>query len=452
MKIILVHNYYQQAGGEDSVVAAERRMLEEQGHQVVPYYKDNQALGTGLRALGKAGLQTLWNWEIYREFRELLKSEKPDVIHCHNTFPLISPSVYWACAKENIPVVQTLHNYRLLCLNAFLFKHRSGLKCKGLSVKQKKNVELNHLKSNTVAGYGICELCLKKGFKYPGIKYCCYRDSFAGSLVVALMLFVHKLIGTWSKKITAYIVLTEFQKQKMVEGGLPAEKIFVKANFIQDEDNHEKDEVHEKSADVFVSSVVKETYCLFVGRLSPEKGCDVLLKAWAHFQEKLSASSHRPIANDARLQLIIVGDGPERDSLECLANSDKLTANIHFLGRRPKNEVLQLMQKAEFLVSPSVCYETFGLVVLEAGMRGTPSVVGEPGTVAALIIDSKTGLLFPMGDELQLANKIEWAFDRPKEMQKMGKDARKLFKEKYSAEVNCRMLVNVYGQARDTKF
>lgn len=469
MKIIQVHNYYQQAGGEDAVVEAERALLEEHGHQVVTFYKNNEAVGAGRWALVKASIKTVWNRETYSEFRKLLKSEKPDVVHCHNTFPLISPSIYWACAKEKVPVVQTLHNYRLLCLNAFLFKQNSSVKSEDLSVKQDRTTAgCRQPSANSpspsaqrpVPGLSgsVCELCINKKLKVPGIRYRCYRDSLAASCVVALMLFIHKLIGTWSRKVAAYIALTEFQKQKMVEGGLPGDKIFVKPNFIDDSSMKKPLAIsHQPLAQKQTPSTIiqqpstdKKSYCLFVGRLSPEKGCDVLLKAWALFQQKLKANGCELSAID-QPQLLIVGDGPEREALEALVSGLQTSCStpqtIQFLGRKPKTEVVSLMREAQFLVSPSVCYETFGLVALEAGMLNTPSIVAEPGAIAGLVNNRATGLLFPMGDEHLLAEKIAWAFEHSTEMKAMGAAALQAFASKYSAEVNYERLMDVYARA-----
>ena len=427
-KIILVHNYYQQFGGEDAVVETERTLLRSRGNVVVSYCKTNDDIGASgnrLLAIGsllKASITTLWNHQTYREFRKLLQNEKPDVVHCHNTFPLISPSIYWACAKERVPVVQTLHNYRLLCVNAVLF-----------------------LQSRHSAAGGICELCVSKRFKWPGIKYSCYRDSKAGSLVVALMLFIHKLAGTWSKKVTSYIALTELQKQKMIEGGLPEDKIWVKPNFIDGSSIKEPTaNSHVTSAESLVPNA-EQNYALFVGRLSPEKGCDVLIRAWAQFKQK-------PTANETP-QLLIVGDGLERAALESLTSSfvsnaeSLMPSTIHFLGQQPKESVLVLMRNAQFLVFSSIWYETFGLTVLEAGLEGTPSVVSAPTTTSGLISDRQNGLVYPLGDDAELAEKIEWAFDHPAEMKKMGEAARLDFEQKYSAEVNYEMLTGIYDRA-----
>ena len=164
------------------------------------------------------------------------------MVHSHNTFPLISPALHWACAKERVPIVQTLHNYRLLCLSAFLF--REGASAEGPESNQRTSgCAKTDLKNGGGTAIGaVCELCLKKSFKWPGIRYSCYRGSKAGSAIAALMLLIHRVLGTWSKKVTAYIALTEFQKQKMVEGGFPAAKISVKPNFIaEDLSDHEEE-------------------------------------------------------------------------------------------------------------------------------------------------------------------------------------------------------------------
>jgi glycosyltransferase involved in cell wall biosynthesis len=475
MKIIQVHNYYQQAGGEDSVVEAERLMLEAHGNIVIPFYKDNEALGAGLWALVTASVTTLWNWETYCEFRKLLQCEKPDVVHCHNTFPLISPSIYWACAKEKVPVVQTLHNYRMLCLNAFLFRSAEKRRSAFGAGHQEKDISYGgteeaaqclkpKAQSPAPAACGICELCVSKSFKWPGVKYGCYRESRAGSLVVALMLLMHKLLGTWTKKVTAYIALTEFQKQKMIEGGLPAGRIFVKPNFIADGDQahgsgHQalgdvpkEDTFPSRDAELADSPIRAPSvecptpnapYCLFVGRLSPEKGCDVLIRAWSLFQASLTPNAQCPTPS-----LLIVGDGPERDSLEKLTSDLGSLASVNFLGKQPKEEVLSLMRDAAFLVFPSVWYETFGLTVLEAGMQGTASIVSSPSTTAGMIEDLQTGRIFEQGNDADLAEKLGWAFANSDQMRAMGKKARADFENKYSAEVNYQLLMGIYGEVR----
>ncbi len=478
MKIIQVHNYYQQAGGEDAVVAAERAMLEGKGNMVVPYYRTNDQIGASdntLIAIGsmlKASVQTLWNWETFREFRKLLRKEAPDVVHCHNFFPLISPSIYWACWKEKVPVVQTLHNYRLLCLNAFLFRQTKAVSRQPLAISSASEVTDNyHGKIGTErnesqketdqqrieaqscklnAEGSICEECIKKKFKYPGVKYGCYHDSKAGSLVVALMILFHKMIGTWSKKVTAYIALTDFQKAKMVEGGLPEDKIFVKPNFIATGDSFRKLDSSVKPENLKPNPRTPNTgtqsapCALFVGRLSPEKGCEVLIRAWSEFWKQRTANSRELVAGRMSPQLLIVGDGSERNALEKLSTDLCPPSSVHFLGLRPKNEVLTFMRSAQFLVLPSVWYEGFPMTIVESFSCGTPVVASNDGGMGDIIEEKQNGLKFLLGAQDALANKMAWAFDHPNEMKTMGVAAHRDFVEKYSAEVNYAQLVDIY--------
>jgi glycosyltransferase involved in cell wall biosynthesis len=537
MKIIQIHNYYQQAGGEDAVVAAERAMLEEHGNVVIPFYKSNDDIFRGQRSaingqpdssqfsvfrllfsvaghlssvvsLLRVSAQTIWSRATYREFLKLLRTEKPDVVHCHNTFPLISPSIYWACAKETVPVVQTLHNYRLLCLNAFLFRQSNqSLKVKmPLSERLVQDVQigrneplasLSAVVSNGEGGNdfndgfqgAVCELCLKRTLKLPGIRYKCYRDSYAASLVAAAMSFIHKLIGTWSEKVTGYIALTEFQKQKMIEGGLPGQKIWVKPNFLQrlevgsqmsaggeqqaegggqkaggnalTADFSEHCEDPDTSGGSLISD--KKPYCLFVGRLSPEKGCDVLIRAWHLFEQKLisdlcppavaEAMADRPTsANNQKPQLLIVGDGPEREALGKLTSDLGPLTSVHFLGKQPKGSVLHLMRNAQFLVLPSLWYEGFPMTIVEAFSNGLSVVASKIGSMTSVIENRRNGLFFNVGDDSDLSEKLERMLAHPAECAVMGRAARQEYEEKYTAEANYEMLLAIYRQAIADRF
>ncbi len=196
MKIALVHNYYQQPGGEDEVFADEGALLEARGHQVVRYTAHNDRIA-GMRAPVLAQV-TVWNRAVYRELRAFIRKERPAVMHFQNTFPLISPASYYAARAEGVPVVQTLHNYRLLCPNALFF--RDG---------------------------HVCEDCLGKSIPWPGVAHACYRGSRTASGVVASMLSIHRALRTWTEMIDVYVVLSEFARQKFIEGGLPSEKIVV---------------------------------------------------------------------------------------------------------------------------------------------------------------------------------------------------------------------------------
>lgn len=415
MKIIQVHNFYQQAGGEDGVVDAESQLLQDHGFQIIKYFKHNSVIKGGLVPLFFTSIKTIWNQKTYREIRKLIQNEKPEIVHCHNTFPLISPSIYWACAHENIPVVQTLHNYRLLCVSALLFR--------------KKSIEISN-NNNT------CELCVKKNFKWSGIKYGCYRGSKLGSLTIALMLWIHKIIGTWSKKVTAYIALTEFQKSKMIEGGIPEDKIYIKPNFISSEFlnkilNSENIENIEN----------KDKYFLFVGRLSIEKGCETLIKGWEIFQSELIKNGK----ND-RLNLLIVGDGPEKNKLEKFVSKSTFKSTVHFLGKKSKNDVLNLMQNAEFLILPSTWYEGFPMTIIESYACSLPVIASRIGSMIEVINEDKTGLLFEVGNENDLAKKLLFVKDNPLLISKMKMHIKLSFNELYSDNANYKICLGIYRE------
>ncbi len=474
MKIIQAHNYYQQAGGEDAVVEAERELLSEYGNIVIPFYKSNEALGPGLWALFKTSLQTIWNRQTYREFRKLLQKEHPDVVHCHNTFPLISPSIYWACAKEDVPVVQTLHNYRLLCATPFLFRQSSqSLKVKmprtagpvqGVQVDKNESTISTALTCNGLndgSTGAICELCVGKRLPFSALRYRCYRNSLAGTVVWAAMVVFHRLIGTWSRKVTAYIALTEFQKQKIIEGGLPADKVWVKPNFLQKTADRRQgtDKEHEetKREDGFsaegrndLNDIERLTrgqpYALFVGRLSPEKGCDVLIRAWSLFEQKRTLDLRPPSSDNQKLQLLIVGDGPELNSLEKLTIDLRLLTSVRLLGKQPKESVSHLMRSAQFLVFPSIWYETFGLTVVEAGLQGTPSMISDQSVAASFVKDGDSGVIFKTGSAGDLTEKIKWAFKHSETMERMGDQAKRDFEQNYSPEVNYKIMMSLYHE------
>lgn len=391
MKIVQAHNYYRYAGGEDAVVAAERNALTTGGHVVIPFYKDNKAIeSTGSKwSLVRVAAQTVWNHAVYKEMRAVLRRERPDVVHCHNTFPLISPSVYWACHAEGVPVFQTLHNYRLLCLNGYLFR-------------MDRNV-------SPVTG-NACEKCLRKTCKWPGVRYACYRGSRAGSLTVMLMLMVHRVLGTWTRRVTCYAVMSAFQKEKLAAGGMPPDRMQVFTRAI--------DPVQEQPPALPCPS----PYVLYVGRLSPEKGADILLHAWAKLDE----------ARRQKTALVMIGDGPERPALEALSHTLGIQDSLQWLGSRPHAELRNWMRGAMLLVSPSPCYETFGLVVREAASVGTPALVSAPGAIAEQVEEGVTGLLFPARDADVLASRLRGALDQPEACATMGMTAR----QRYEATMN----------------
>ncbi len=383
MKVLLVHNYYQQPGGEDQVFATEAALLEAYDHHVVPYtVHNNQVAEMNPLSLVQA---TLWNQKAYHELRNLICKERPQVAHFHNTFPLISPAAYYAAKAEGLPVVQTLHNYRLFCPSQGGIFLRKG---------------------------EVCEDCIGKLFPWPGIVHSCYRNSKAGTTVHVMMLSLHRALQTWTKRVDIYIALTEFSRQKFIQGGLPAEKIVVKPNFVYPDPSQGEG---------------KGGYALFVGRLTPEKGIDTLLAAWEQLGRKIP--------------LKIVGDGPLAPKV---AEAVEKVTGVEWVKRRPLEEIYELMGEAAFLIFPSVWYETFGRVAIEAFAKGTPVIASAIGAIAELVEPNHNGLHFRPGEPEDLVAQVEWVLAHPAELTQMRQKARAGFEAKYTAGQNYQMLMEIY--------
>jgi glycosyltransferase involved in cell wall biosynthesis len=388
VKVLVIHNEYQQRGGEDAVVEAETQLLAENGHTVMRYTRKNNELQgqSGLVSV-KTGIETVWALRSHREVSALIAKEKPDAAHFHNTLPLISPAAYYACAEARVPVVQTLHNYRLLCPSATLMREGK-----------------------------VCEACLGRGVPWPGVVHACYR-SRAATAAVAAMVAVHRAIGTWTDKVNVYVALTEFARQKFVEGGLPVERCIVKPNFlVRDPGSKEKE----------------GEYALYVGRLSEEKGPQVLLKSWSRLR--------------GALPLKIAGTGPLKAELsrEIAAKRFK---EVDLLGQVNSQVIPGLFRGARFLVFPSLWYEGFPMAIAEAFACGVPVITSRLGSMAEIVTDGKTGLHFSTGDEADLAAKVEWAWTHPEQMQNMGREARAEYEAKYTAKRGLDNLMSVYRQA-----
>jgi glycosyltransferase involved in cell wall biosynthesis len=377
-RVLLVHNAYQQRGGEDSVLESEMALLQQQGHEVALYRRDNDDIETMSRPELLA--HTLWSTQTVRDIEQWSLRFKPDVIHVHNTLPLVSPSVFWAADKVDVPVVQTLHNYRLACLDATFM--RNGR---------------------------ICEDCLGKA-PWRGVVHACYRGSRLQSGAMASMLVMHRAMGTFRRKVTRYIALSEFSRTKLAQAGLPPERISVKPNFLEWQDAPPQDD---------------RSGGLFVGRLSPEKGIEALLKA-------LSALPSHNVR--------VAGSGPLADLVQQQLGSLAL-------GFQPLPQVMALMRSASFMVLPSLWYEGFPRTIVEAFACGTPVLASRLGTMAEVIEDGVTGLLFTPGDVQDMAAKLAWAQAHPAEMRAMGMAARRRYESHYVPTVNHAQLLSIYRQA-----
>lgn len=381
MKVLLVHNFYQQPGGEDQVFAREGALLEARGHEVLRYTRHNDDI-TGMNRF-ELLKTTVSNAATHSDLCRLIRAERPDIMHCHNTFPLISPSAYHAAKAMNLPVVQTLHNYRLCCPKAVLF--RDGR---------------------------LCESCLGRGLTWPAIKHGCYRGSRSASAAVTAMLAYHRARSTWTEHVGRYIALTKHARDIFVQAGLPAGIISVKPNFLEPDPG---------------PGTGAGDYAVFAGRLSEEKGIATLLEAW-----RLARTG---------LRLKILGDGPMADQVAQAAADD---ARMDWLGHKPEGEVLDLIGEAKCLIMPSVWYETFGLSMIEAFARGTPVIASRLGAMQRIVSHEETGLLHTPGAADDLARAIERVSDQPDMLLRMRVAARAEYERHYTADENIRQLLDIY--------
>jgi glycosyltransferase involved in cell wall biosynthesis len=327
----------------------------------------------------------VWAADTRREVADLIRREKPQLAHLHNTFPLVSPSIYTACKEAGVPVVQTLHNYRLICPAAIFF--RDGK---------------------------VCEDCLEHSL-WRGVLHGCYRHSRIETSAVALMLAVHRWRRTWNWGVNCFIALCEFSRKKFIEGGIPAEKIVVKPNFVY--------------PDPGCRAQSGEYVLLYIGRLSREKRALTLLTAWQRL----------PV----RIPLRIIGAGPEREVLEASAKRFSLV-DVRFLGQLPHEEVLADLKGARCLVFTSAWYENFPMTIAEAFACGVPVIASRLGAMEEIVAHGRTGLHFTSGDAEDLAQKVEWAWTHPERMAEMGREARREYETKYTAEKNYPLLMDIY--------
>lgn len=388
MRIVLVHNTYRVAGGEDVVFQSEKQLLERAGHTVIPYVRSNMELkDTSLVDCIGVASRMIWSQQARQSFAAVLDVQCPDVVHVHNTFMAISPSIYSACSERGIPVVQTLHNFRLLC-PATSFS-RDG---------------------------NVCEECVDKSL-FRSILYGCYRNSRKATGAVALMLAAHRALGTWQASVTRYIALTAFAKDKFVTAGFPSEKFVIKPNFA-DPDPGERLGAGE--------------YALFVGRIDETKGTTVLLDAWKRLPVKYP--------------LHVVGDGPDLPGMEARARELQLS-EVTFCGRLPHAGAVEMVKGARFVIAPSIWYEGFPMCIVESFACGTPVLCSRLGGMSEIVGDHVTGLHFNPSDPQDLAKKVEWAWNHPLELVRMGRAARRKYEADYTAEKNYSLLMEIYEQA-----
>ncbi len=385
MKIIQFHNEYKLSGGEDTVVENERLQLEANGHEVIQHKRHNRDLEDPWVLLS-----TLWSLKYssksYEAVSAVLQRTKPDVAHVHNYFPQYTPAVFDACYENGIPVVHTLHNFRIICPSATFY-----------------------------IGGRIDESSLVKG-PYSVVKKRAYRDSYVLTLLVAGMIDYHKNRGTWKTKVDRFLALSEFARDKFIEFGLPPNKVIVKPNFVFDSPDGGND----------LNSRIPQDrkYAIYVGRLSEEKGVKVLLDAWEHLDEKL----------------VVCGAGP----LDGLVSDAASRLNIDYLGQLDREEVYALIRNADLLIVPSLWYEGLPMVLLEALSMGVPVVVSNIGTLGE-VVNEKIGYRVPPGDKVALRSTVLEHLSSDSQAKSEG--ARKEFQDRYSVGSTYHKLMEAYDAA-----
>ena len=384
MRILFVHNRYLIRGGEGVSAEAEMRLLGAMGHEVDSHEETNARVADLSRV--RAAARTVWSAETYGVLRRRLRAGHYDVVHVQNFFPLISPAAHHAAKTEGVPVVQSVRNYRLICPAATLF--RDG---------------------------GACEDCLGRVAPWPGVLHGCYRESRSASAAVAAMITAHRMVRTWQRKVDVFVALSRFTRDKLIEGGLPADRIAIKPNFVDDDRGRASG---------------RGDYALYVGRLAPEKGLATLLQAWQRLKPPFP--------------LKIVGTGPIESDVEDAA---ALSPWIECLGRLPQEQVRAIMDGARFLICPSEWYEPFGRVVIEAFSRGVPVLAARIGALEELVEHGRTGRLFRAGDPEDLARQAGWLLSH--DLAAMRRAARRQFERHYTAEENYVRLMSIYRRAID---
>lgn len=387
-KVLFVHNYYGSASpsGENQVFEAEARLVAAQGVHVERFVKNSDSI----RKVGAVGaligaLSTPWNPFSAAEIRKKALQFRPDVVHVHNTFPLISPSVFRAlrgiCAR-----VLTLHNYRLFCPAAIPMRNGE-----------------------------VCIECIEKRSSLPGLRYGCYRDSKLATLPLVANIELSRGLKLWQNDVDAYVVLSDFQRDLVVSAGLPAEKVYVKPNFYP-------------GRPLVVPWEKRQNYAIFVGRLTPEKGVDILLDSWRRLVGRLG------------VELRVIGSGPLLEHLKHKAAGLPVT----FMGQLPSEDAQRQIAGARLLILPSICYEGFPMVVREAYAFGTPVAASDLGPLSSIVKDNVSGVLFRAGDSSEMCKKILEVFQSDEKLAGLGSGAREEFEKFYTEEGNWKLLNSIY--------
>jgi glycosyltransferase involved in cell wall biosynthesis len=392
VKVLRIHNAYREPGGEDAAEALETALLREAGHELIEYRRDSREIDRmGVVARAALPLRAVHARDSVRELRALAARERPDVAHFTNTFPLISPAAYRACAEAGAAVVQSLHNYRLLCPAATLLRDDEP-----------------------------CERCIRHSL-FESVRHACYQGSRARTAAVAGLLAYHRARGTFATDVDLYVAPSEFARGRFAAGGLSAERIRVKPNFV----------APDPLRGLPPSREPERGHLLFAGRLAPYKAPDLALRAVAE------VAGAPP--------LVVAGEGPLRAALEALAT--ELGARAEFRGQLARSALFDALRGALCLVFTSRAYEVAPLVVLEAFACGVPVIAGDRGGLPELVRDGHNGRLFRAGEASHLAEQLRWLLAHPDARRELGANARRDFEALYAEEPQRKQLENLYGEA-----
>ena len=391
MKILLAHNFYDSASpsGENQVYAIERALLRTRGHEVAEFSRhSDEILRQGVWGLLRGALATPWNPWMAARIRRRVEEFQPDVVHVHNTFPLLSPAIFHAIGSRSARVL-TLHNYRLFCPAA--------------SPIRRDNI--------------ICTKCLDQHSVLPSIRHGCYRWSRTATVPLAVNVALHRFLQTWQQQVDAFIALTEFQRQLMIQAGLPVDRVFVKPNFFP-------------GNPALVDWSQRENVVVFAGRLSEEKGVETLVSAWAQWGRKAP-------------ELRVLGDGPLRQQLERLAAG----APIKFMGQTTSAVAQSQIARAKLLILSSECFECFPMVIREAFAFGTPAAVTDVGPLPLIVQHGENGVVFKAQDAGALISEVSKAWLAPGMLERLGAQARRSFELLYTEKATYHLLMEVYEKA-----
>jgi len=391
VRILLAHNFYGSAvpSGENQVFEAEKALLQSRGHELAEFTRHSDEIrGQGAWGAIKGAAATPWNPWAAQAIRQVVARFRPNVVHVHNTFPLVSPAIFHALAGTGVARVLTLHNYRLFCPAAIPMR----------------------------AGQ-VCTDCLDRRSVLPALQHGCYRGSRLATLPLAANVAVHRLLGTWTQQVDAFIALTEFQRQRVVDAGLLASRVHVKPNFYP-------------GSPGVLPWAQRQPYVVFAGRLSAEKGVATLVRAWQLW------------GRDAP-ELRVLGGGEMRAELEHMATG----LPVRFLGQLGAAEAQQQIAEASLLVLPSECFEGFPMVVREAFAFGTPAAVSNLGPLPSIVKHGQSGVVFEAANSESLLNTVRAAWQSPDVLEQLGQGARRAFEALYNEDANYRTLIHIYEHA-----